>query len=342
MTGQMGPRQRNGVTSSLTTRRTLLVTAAGAWSCLALIVGALWLAGIVASPFGSNDPRAGEVGSYFEGLDQRQTGLVAVAVGLIGVLTAIKLRRAPEGRWPVVPAIVLGLLLIVLVPDIRVIQNFAYLFFGYTGLWDGALAAELVAMAGGLLWLGAAAVRLEASGSGPFAPREPRWAKAVTYAAAALALPYPTVRIAWALGIPLGTTSDYIDAWGWPERLGVGLVFGGLPTIGMVLTIGLIRRWGETFPRWMPRLRGRRVPIWLAVVPGLMAAVMITQMGLRTTTSMVRELAAANLSWDSWGASLPGLFILPWGLALAAAVYAYGVRRTRPSHSTTSATIRAT
>ena len=30
---------------------------------------------------------------------------------------------------------------------------------------------------------------------------------------------------------------------------------------------GLIARWGEVFPRWLPLLRGRRVPTMAAVVP---------------------------------------------------------------------------
>ncbi|GAB3953797.1 hypothetical protein GCM10029976_094690 [Kribbella albertanoniae] len=34
-----------------------------------------------------------------------------------------------------------------------------------------------------------------------------------------------------------------------------------------LLTIGLVRPWGEVYPRWMPRLGGRRVPIAAAVVP---------------------------------------------------------------------------
>jgi hypothetical protein len=36
------------------------------------------------------------------------------------------------------------------------------------------------------------------------------------------------------------------------------------------------------------------------------------------------------MSWDSWGAELPGLFILPWAVTLAAAVYAYAAHRLRP------------
>lgn len=308
-------------------RRTLLLVAAAAWSLLALVVGALWAADVVASPFGTNDPRTGEVGSYLEGLAPESTGVVAAVFGLAGILTAVAMWRAPGRLWPAVPAFALGVLLLVVVPDARVIQNFAYLFFAYTGLWDGALGAQVVAMAGGFVWMVAAATQPEGGAAWFVARGEPRWARAATYTAAALALPYAVVRLSWALGIPLGTSGNGIDEWSVPIRLGLALVFGGLPTIGAVLTVGLIRRWGERFPRWIPWLRGRRVPIWFAVAPGLVAATMIIQLGLRLTPLTVRDIVTAEYDWGEWGASLPGAFILPWGIALGAAVYGYAVRR---------------
>ncbi|GAB4001044.1 hypothetical protein GCM10029992_35170 [Glycomyces albus] len=308
-------------------RHALLLAAAAAWSSLALAVGALWTADVMASPFGANDPRTGEVGSYLEGLEPEHTGVVAAAMGLAGLLTAAAMWRAPGRLWPAVPAVALGVLLLVVVPDVRVIQNFAYLFFGYTGLWEGALGAQVVAMAGGFLWMVAAATQPGGGTAWFIARGEPRWARAATYTAAALALPYAVVRVSWALGIPLGTSGEGIDEWSVPIRLGLALVFGGLPTIGAVLTIGLVKRWGERFPRWIPWLRGRRVPIWFAVVPGLVAATMIVQLGLRLTPLTVRDIVTAEYDWGEWGASLPGLFILPWGIALAAAVYGYTVRR---------------
>ena len=43
-----------------------------------------------------------------------------------------------------------------------------------------------------------------------------------------------------------------------------------------MLTIGLICRWGEIFPRWMPFLAGRPVPVLAAAGPGsFIAAILI-------------------------------------------------------------------
>lgn len=307
--------------------RSWVVPAAGIWSCLVCLFGVLWATDLVGSPFGVNDPRAGEVGSYLEGMASRQVGWIAITLGLTGALAAFAAWRLPNHRWPAIPGLSLSFVLLLVVPDIRVIQNFAYLFFGYIGLWDAALGAMMVSVVGGLLWALAAIAQLT-RGRGPLATfREPRWAVPMTYAAGILALPYPIVRIAWALGVPLGMPGDYVDGWGWLERLGVGVVFGGLPVGGAILTIGLVRPWGEVFPRWIPRLRRSRVPIAAVVVPGMWAALLLSQMGLRVTTWAIADLG--EMSWDSWGAGLPGLFFLPWGVTLAAAVYAYAVRRSR-------------
>lgn len=188
-------------------------------------------------------------------------------------------------------------------------------------------------MAGGVLWAGAALVaggRARAacsdchrSGSGRDGPA---WGRAATYLAVALALPYPLVRICWALRIPVGVPAAYVE----DERLG-GLALlglGAVPLAGALLTLGLTQRWGERFPPRIPLLGGRPVSVALAVVPAAGAALLIVQGGVRIVVWTVT--GDQPLSADTWGTSLPGLFWLPWGLALAAATYAYHLRRREP------------
>lgn len=221
--------------------------------------------------------------------------------------------------------------LLLLVPDVRMIQNFAYLFFGYFGKIDAATLWMLAAIAGGVLWAGAAltirplraSTRPASAAVTGSAPQQgPRWGRAVTIAATVLALPYPAVRISWALGIPLGVPDSYID--GADLMLRVGAAGLGLLAIGgAVLTLGLIRPWGEVFPRWIPGLGGRPVPVWVAVVPGAWAAILISAAGLRLAVWTVLDS-----DWSQWGTGGPGLFFLPWGLTVGAATYAYWIRRT--------------
>ncbi len=74
---------------------------------------------------------------------------------------------------------------------------------------------------------------------------------------------------------------------------------------GAVLTLGLVQRWGEVFPRWMIGLAGCRVPIALAVVPASLVSVLLVVGGVVIWSGldqMVARLVAVGLRvWDSSG-----------------------------------------
>lgn len=93
----------------------------------------------------------------------------------------------------------------------------------------------------------------------------------------AVPLFYATIRFAWALGLPLGVSQDLLD------ELGDAVYRGrrhGDPGRRGGLTLGLGQRWGERFPRWMLGLRGRNVPVALAVVPAVVVSVVVASAGL--------------------------------------------------------------
>jgi len=311
--------------------------AAGVWSLLLGLAGVHWALGGSGFPFGPGDPRAGEVGSLFDAAEPTTMGAAIAVIGLAGAGVALVMTRTTH-TWPVWFSAAMGAVLLVVVPDIRVLQNFAYLFFGVTSLWDWPLVFMLACMGGGALWAaaGLAHVRRVRDACDHCGRSQPgtstaaatlRWGRWATYAAAALALPYPIVRIAWGLGVPLGVPPGWLDGLTLLDRIG-GSLLGGLAVGGAILTLGLLQRWGEVFPGWIPWLRERRVPIWLAVVPATWVAVILVQAGFR----IVVWTAADDLSVtaDTWGLGLPGVSLLPWGLALGAATYAYYLRRRGP------------
>ncbi|ACQ80075.1 hypothetical protein Bcav_1819 [Beutenbergia cavernae DSM 12333] len=107
---------------------------------------------------------------------------------------------------------------------------------------------------------------------------------------------------------------------------GLGLALASV--VGAVLTWGLIRPWGERFPRWVPGLAGRRVPPDLAVIPALAVAALI----LAASRAIVVGAVAAGS--DAWReimltplVSLPHLLWPVWGVALALAALSYHRRR---------------
>ncbi|WP_165977850.1 hypothetical protein [Nonomuraea diastatica] len=108
---------------------------------------------------------------------------------------------------------------------------------------------------------------------------------------------------------------------------------------GALLTMGLIRPGGESFPRWGPVFGGRRVPVPLATVPAGAVAVVLTGTGFTLWRTLLAMLAGAvpggEVAFDvgNWAAWLGNLAWLPWGLALGAATVAYRRRRrTAPAH----------
>ncbi|MFJ4568565.1 hypothetical protein ACIP4U_33955 [Streptomyces caelestis] len=103
--------------------------------------------------------------------------------------------------------------------------------------------------------------------------------------------------------------------------------------------IGLIARWGEVFPRWVPFLRGRRVPTEVAVIPAAVGATVLTLLftvlfiasEIRGTTIRGDDLPAGSpgqaMSWEAAWFYLCYAPLLLWGPLLAVLTVAYGKRR---------------
>ncbi|TDC97316.1 hypothetical protein E1285_04145 [Actinomadura sp. 7K507] len=53
-----------------------------------------------------------------------------------------------------------------------------------------------------------------------------------------------------------------------------------LAALGVFLLWGLVRPWGQVFPRWTLLLRGRRVPRWLPLTPALIGAATLAPYGV--------------------------------------------------------------
>src|SRR5699024_7526229 len=107
-----------------------------------------------------------------------------------------------------------------------------------------------------------------------------------------------------------------------------GLMLSTGAWAGFILTIGLIRPWGEFFPRWMPRLAGRPVPVWCAAGPGAVVAAIL----LVSAVPMIRMYADQGLIDAVVAALIFPLWV--WGPALALAVWGYVLHRRRVSRGT--------
>ncbi|TDE56432.1 hypothetical protein E1295_10830 [Nonomuraea mesophila] len=149
-----------------------------------------------------------------------------------------------------------------------------------------------------------------------------RWGRVATVGAALCPLPYACYRLTWLTPWPTDMSGP-IDL---PLRL-QGLMLAFAAVTASVLTLGLISRWGEVFPRWVPVLRGRPVPVALPVVVGgaVAGACCLASPGL-TVNAVERGEPWALLLWP---------YPL-WGVLLGAAVLAYGLRRRQGGYTPAS------
>lgn len=186
----------------------------------------------------------------------------------------------------------------------------------------------------------------------------PRWANWAAHAAALCAVPSGLWRIAMGLGIPVGFSESGlrefdIPGWGVPYVFGLSLLSEGLA----LLTVGLVRGWGEVAPRWLPLIGGRRIPRLAAVIPAALGALAVTTVTI-----------TAALGWAHAGDTMPAGAMAPdpyhlyaivmtlcyapllaWGPLLAAVTVQYHVRRRRgvtrqvdvPTEETTSSAFAA-
>ncbi|WP_234327338.1 hypothetical protein [Streptomyces sp. NRRL WC-3742] len=153
----------------------------------------------------------------------------------------------------------------------------------------------------------------------------PGWALRLAKALPFVVLPHCLWRLPFAFGFEMGLVDQGhppMQWWATPYVFGLSAVTEAVA----LLTLGLVSGWGEVFPRWVPVLRGRRVPPLAAVVPavlgglvlvGLFGAIPLAWFGV------VGDLAFSNGWWSALCRICTGPATL-WGpitLALAVAYY---------------------
>jgi hypothetical protein len=100
-----------------------------------------------------------------------------------------------------------------------------------------------------------------------------------------------------------------------------------------IVTLGLVRPWVEVWPRWIPFLAGRRIPVVVPTTLGGLAALAITvggfsfiRLGLIEAMGLAPEPAEPP-TFTGWATWAPGWLWPLWGITLAIATSAYHHRR---------------
>lgn len=332
----------------------IMIGLSAVWSLTMLVVSVLWGSGLLLPPFGHAEP-----GEYNTLLDYLSIPAGAALVGscaLLSLTLAATLLTLPRLRGRAVAAAGIFAVFLTLATTVVFTDTLVLAYLGYTlslqfppipvaVLWQGFM------LLGPGLWIavwaslesrrrssraGADAAVVDASVADASTAgvisvnaaegRQPVRVSAKIAVGVAVAVPviYASTRILWALGIPFGLSPEFYS-----EGLQVGMWHSGLALaiaglLGALLTLGLVQRWGERFPRWTGPLAGRRVPILLATIPaGIVTLAMFTG-GMGMIHSVLLNGVSIDGNWVTIGPTL--LFPL-WALALGWATYAYRARR---------------
>jgi len=333
--------------------------AAAAWSLGYGLLGLYWTFGGAGFPFGTErDPRAAKV-SILEQVQQDAAAPVIAALGLGGAALAMVLARrrtqGPLGAALFGFAWTMAVALAVVIPDVRPLTAVARapivlvgLPFGWPrgvslpSLFPWPVTNQLLLIGGALLWAAAAVAyqrrthnacghcgRSNATSGWTTPASAARWGRWATYLAVAVPVLYAATRWAWALGIPLGVTREFLreQARETPDIWLAGAALATLAVGGATLTLGLVQRWGEVYPRWIPVVGAKPVRPRTAIIPASLVAVLMTSAGLGHYRAAILGYFPPGSTGENWGTVAPGYLWPLWGVALGAATYAYHLRR---------------
>ncbi len=342
--------------------------AAVAWSLVYAALGVYWAVSGRGFPYTpetvSNimEPLLGRFGPGVAWIVVMMAGIPAAAMGA-AMLRGVR-SRALRPLFVIAGALLAGVLLL-LMTALKLLVLLGYIPYTVVGLFTGAKFGQkylegltqwatihqFLCLVGGFLWLAATVCYGRRSGDaclycgrrtsseGWNSPDDAaRWGRIAVYVSMVAPVFYALTRYAWALGFPLGMSEQYLrrgqESGAWIS----GLFLATFGLVGGVLTLGLVQRWGEVFPRWMVGLAGRRVPIALAVVPASFVSVLLIVGGTAIWSGlgqMVAKLVARGAeNIEIIGAIIfalgPTLLFPVWGVALAVATLGYYYRRRGP------------
>ncbi|MGW4409113.1 hypothetical protein ACWEJ6_34120 [Nonomuraea sp. NPDC004702] len=157
----------------------------------------------------------------------------------------------------------------------------------------------------------------------------PRWALRAAYALPWLVLPSCFWRLPFAFNFPMGQVHDTDMPALWIIRLPYILGLSVLSELAALLCIGLVRRWGEVVPNWIPFLGGRRVRPMAAIIAAVAGGAILSMLPVQTVlqwVGTVDQVAYENVWWEILAAACISPLNL-WGPIVLALAYAYYRRR---------------
>ncbi|MEU6420540.1 hypothetical protein [Streptomyces spiralis] len=275
-------------------------------------------------------------------------GWAVTAVGALAAAVGTAVVR--HGSRPVLRVLLWMVCALAGIAAFGLLMDVITLAFGQ-GVDSAAAAANHVLAAAGALLLAATARsvrRLPAVSEAPAPTAASKQVQLAACAGTAAFLPYAVMKLIWALGgtfagvsgeemLAVSQRNGASGIWLTLESWGMDATVL-LATLGVFLLWGLVRPWGQVFPRWTLGLRGRRVPRWLPLTPAVIGAASLVPYGvLGSAYCALASAGVVNMRRGDFPSSSDALLVA-WigvaafavhGVALALAARSYW-RRTRP------------
>ncbi|GIF63278.1 hypothetical protein Ais01nite_13130 [Asanoa ishikariensis] len=254
-------------------------------------------------------------------------GAVGVGTALaVLVVCAVRFR----GRYPIAGIWLAAALLLVLAFPLHLFFELPAALAGRPSDWRD-LGARIALATGGLLFAGLAnaCAPHRAARKAEYQP-VPRWTRRWAYTAIALPLlGWAVPHGLWVLGVPFGIPQRQLDDIHRSLSNWTGVAITLVPPVAGLLVLGLIQRWGQQFPRWVPGLRGRPVPRLLAVIPAGTVALTLVTYGILSAAVLVRQVLAGDTLWSEvrqgWAVTATLLVFVGWGVALGVTAVGYAI-----------------
>ena len=282
--------------------------AAVVWSLVYAALGMYWAVserGFPYTPGTAPDVIGPLLGRFGPGVAWIVVMMVVPAAGLGAAMLRVR-SRALRPLFMAAGALLAGFLLL-LMTGLTLLAMLGYVPYVVVSLFTGAeigqrylrdltrwtVLHQLLCLIGGFLWLAATVSYGRRSGDAcphcgrrnapegwQGAERAARWGRIAVHMSMVAPFFYALTRYAWALGFALGMREEDLRRGQESGTWSAGLFLATFGLVGAALTLGLVQRWGEVFPRWMIGLAGRRVPIALAVVPASLVSVLLVVGGV--------------------------------------------------------------
>jgi hypothetical protein len=262
------------------------------------------------------------------GADQVATVPFVAGWGALGLCVALAVVIAYADRWKAAVTWIAAVILLILAFPLHLLFEIPAGIAGQPTDWRD-IGGRVALLAGGIAFAGLAHAVGSPRGSAPteYQPA-PEWARRWAYVAVALpivgwAVPHGL----WVLGVPFGISEQQLHSADGDLSTATGVALTVVPPLAGLLVLGLVQRWGQQYPPWLPGLGGRRVPRLLAVLPAGTVAITLVAYGVLSFGAFAGQVLDGEQSWaqirEGWATVATLLVFLSWGVAVGVTTAGY-------------------